>query len=249
MQVNAGRPHSEPRGGGFGLQRLLPAPTRSEAEVSVESSGCHSGMPRWIRSARMSSFCLEPAGAAGGRELGRRLRLEVFVVTVQLDDFKNVANPGHRNDTTPTGNGRFHPLARGHSADSGEMGGGGNRGGIERQIGGAREQGNERQVDQQVVNSKPKLGDRAGLAAMAIGPRTLQHQNTVANPVDLAGSTPGIDRNNRPRSDRVFCCGKGPGQTNVVIMERRSHESNNSSRTFRFFQPPRDFADETHGLR
>jgi len=127
------------------------------------------------------------------------------------------------------------------------------RGGIKRQIGGALNQRSERQVDQQVVNSKPKLGDRAGLTAMAVGPRTFQHQKQhqkpVANPVDPTGSTPGIDRNNPPRSDRVFRCGRGPGQTDAVIMERRSHESNNSSRTFRFFQPPRDSADETHGLR
>ena len=86
------------------------------------------------------------------------------------------------------------------------------------------------------VNAKPKQNQK-------------QNQKQVANPVDPTGSTPGIDRNNRPRSDRVFRCGRGPGQTDDIIMERRSHESNNSSRTFRFFQPPRDSADETHGLR
>jgi hypothetical protein len=42
---------------------------------------------------------------AGGRRRGDefrgRVRLEIFVVTVQFDDFKNVANPGHWNETTP----------------------------------------------------------------------------------------------------------------------------------------------------
>ena len=42
---------------------------------------------------------------AGGRRRGdkfrSRVRLEILVVTVQLNDFKNVANPGHGNETTP----------------------------------------------------------------------------------------------------------------------------------------------------
>jgi hypothetical protein len=29
------------------------------------------------------------------------VRFKILVVTVQLDDFKNVANPGHGNETTP----------------------------------------------------------------------------------------------------------------------------------------------------
>ena len=37
--------------------------TSSPLGMSVESSGCQRGMPRWIRSARMSIFCREPAGA------------------------------------------------------------------------------------------------------------------------------------------------------------------------------------------
>ena len=40
-------------------------------------------------------------GSVRGHELCRGVRLEILVVTVQLDDFKNVADPGHRNETTP----------------------------------------------------------------------------------------------------------------------------------------------------
>ena len=36
-----------------------------------------------------------------GKKLGRGVRLEILVVTVQFNDLENVADAGHRNETTP----------------------------------------------------------------------------------------------------------------------------------------------------